>query len=297
MIGGGPAGATAAAAAARAGLSVLLLEAGAHPRAHVGESLLPGIIPILDDIGVLPAVAAAGFHRKTGSTLWGWGKTPRWDLWFADSDAYDAAWFVDRSRFDALLLDHARSCGAQVVERAVVREVLWAGDRVLGVRWQPRGGAAVEVHAATTIDASGESALIARRLGVREPIEGLQHQCMWAHFEAARRLPAPREQQALFVAQPNQWWWMFPAFGRARVSVGVVQLDAAGRRTAPRPDFDGELAACAELTAALGPGARRCTDVRHQRDWSYRMTRVAGAGVDGGGGRRRLPRPRCCRPA
>jgi flavin-dependent dehydrogenase len=256
---------------------VLLLEAGAHPRAHVGESLLPGIIPILAEIGALPAVEAAGFHRKTGSTLWGWGRTPRWDLWFADSDAYDAAWFVDRSRFDALLLQHARTCGATVEERAAVREVLRSGDRVEGVRWQRRGGDAVETRAATTIDASGGSALIARTLGVRAPIEGLQHQCMWAHFEGARRLPAPREQQALFVAQPSQWWWMFPlADGRA--SVGVVQLDAAARRTAPRRDFDRERQACAELTEALGPDARRCTDVRHERDWSYRMSAVAGPG-------------------
>lgn len=135
VVGGGPAGSTAAAALARAGHDVLLLEAGEHPRPHVGESLLPGIIPILDAIGVLPRIEAAGFWAKTGSTLWNWGKTPRWDLWFHDSDAYDHAWLVDRSRFDAILFDHAGRSGAEVRARAVAREVITAR--------RPGGGRAV----------------------------------------------------------------------------------------------------------------------------------------------------------
>ena len=106
VVGGGPAGSTAAAIAALRGLSVLLLEAGRHPRAHVGESLLPGIIPILDEMGALEAVRAAGFRRKTGSTHHGWGQTPRWDLWLRDSEAYDHAWLVERARFDADLCVH-----------------------------------------------------------------------------------------------------------------------------------------------------------------------------------------------
>ncbi len=277
VVGGGPAGATAAAAAARAGLDVLLLEAGEHPRAHVGESLLPGIIPILDDIGALEAVQRAGFWKKTGSTLWGWGLTPRWDLWFADSDAYDAAWLVDRARFDALLFDHARACGVDTCTRAVVRELLWEGERLVGVRWQPRGGEPRTTHGRLVIDASGVSALVARARSVREPIEGLRHQCMWAHFEGASRLPAPREHQALFVAQAQQWWWLFP-LSETRASVGVVQLDAEARQGPPRRDFDALLLACPELHAVLGASAKRCTPVRHERDWSYRMREVAGPG-------------------
>lgn len=278
VVGGGPAGSIAAAKLARAGLRVRLLEAGSHPRAHVGESLLPGIIPILDDVGALPAIEAAGFARKTGSTLWGWGRTPRWDLWFADSDAYDSAWLVERARFDAILFAHARACGAELRERAVVRELLWADDRVVGARWQSRDEPTPKlVHARWVIDASGQSALQGRALGLREPIDGLRHQAMWAHFEGVARLPAPRSEQALFVAQPTQWWWMFP-LADGRTSIGVVQLDAGEHRGPVRPDFDGELAKCDELAALVHPHGRRISEVRNERDWSWRSRTVAGPG-------------------
>jgi flavin-dependent dehydrogenase len=278
VIGGGPAGSTAAAAAARHGLQVLMLEAGQHPRPHVGESMLPGIIPILDDIGALAKVEAAGFARKSGSTLFDWGRTPRWDLWFADSDAYDAAWFVDRARFDALLFDHAVSQGVDARCRAPVREVLHSEGRVAGVRWNDRDrGTVHEAHAPVVIDASGQSGLVSRAQAPRDHIDGLQHQALWAHYENAARLPAPRQDQALFIAQAQQWFWLFPlADGRA--SVGIVQVDAQGRRSAPRPDFDSLVRGCPELVQALGPDARRTTDVRAERDWSYRSRRPAGPG-------------------
>ena len=278
VIGGGPAGSTAAAAAARHGHSVLLLEAAEHPRPHVGESLLPGIIPILDDIGALTKVREAGFARKTGSTLVDWGRTPRWDLWFADSDAYDFAWFVERARFDALLFEHAASVGVDVRSRSPVRSILEDDGRVVGARWQDRDtGEEHEVHASSVIDASGQSGLLSRAKAPRDHIEGLRHQALWAHYEGATALPSPREQQALFVAQAQQWFWMFP-LAEGRASVGVVQLDAEDRRSAPRPDFDALVAGCPELVQALGVDATRCTDVRAERDWSYRSRTPAGPG-------------------
>lgn len=273
IIGGGPAGTTAAAAASRRGLDVLLLEAGSHPRRHVGESLLPGIIPILSEIGALEAVESAGFARKTGSTHWNWGLTPRWDLWFHETDAYDHAWLVDRARFDAILFDAALRAGADARSEAVVRSLIWQEDRLAGVRWTPRGESEERcAHAPIVLDASGQAALVARDLGLREVIEGLRHQAAWAHFEGGQRLPPPREAQALFVAGEDHWVWCFP-LGETRFSIGAVWLEGA-----ERTDLDDVIAANAELSAALGPGLRRVSPVRRERDWSYRVGRVAGPG-------------------
>ncbi|MDC0667229.1 NAD(P)/FAD-dependent oxidoreductase [Nannocystis radixulma] len=276
VVGGGPAGSTAAAVMAKAGLRVLLLEAGSHPRAHVGESLLPGIIPILAEIDALAEVEAAGFGRKTGSTLWGWGKTPRWDLWFHDSDAYDHAWLVERSRFDAILFNAARRAGAELRERAVARSLLWDGERLVGVTWEQEG-LTRETRARLVIDATGQSMLLGRAKGRREEIGGLKHQAMWAHFTGCVGVQPPRHEQALFLAEADQWWWFFP-IGGGRASVGVVQLDAGEARGAPRRDYDGLLAAASELQTVLGPAATRVTPVRHERDWSYRMSEVTGPG-------------------
>ncbi|MCA9649566.1 MAG: tryptophan 7-halogenase [Myxococcales bacterium] len=276
VIGGGPAGSTAAAVAARAGLRVLLLEAGQHPRPHVGESLLPGIIPILQDIDALAAVEAAGFSRKTGSTHHNWGRTPRWDQWFVDGDVYDHAWMVERSRFDAILFDHARRAGADAREHAAVEALRWEGERLRGLDWRPRGGPSRRIEPRLVIDASGQRALVAEARGLREPIEGLRHEALWAHFEGAGHLPPPRERQAFFVAEERCWLWLFP-LGDGRSSVGVVRLDRE-QLDGSRRDYEEAIASSEALRAVLGPHARRVTPVRRERDWSYRVREVTGPG-------------------
>ena len=277
VLGGGPAGSTLAALAAKEGLRVLVLEADAHPRVHVGESLLPGIIPILDAIGALADVEAAGFGLKTGSTHFGWGTTPEWDLYFADTDQYDHAWLVDRARFDAILLAAARRAGAEVWEQSAARDLLWDGERLVGVTCRRRGDdRLLELRARFVVDATGQAALLARHLGLRQILPGLQHRAAWAHFEGAGHLPPPRQHQAVFIAEAGHWIWLFP-LGGGRTSIGVISLDDDA---APAGDdaYDRLLAESPKLRELLGPAARRVTSVRRQRDWSYRVERLVGPG-------------------
>ena len=279
VIGGGPAGTTVAAIAARGGMRVLLLEADVHPRVHVGESLLPGIMPILDRMGALAEVEAAGFTPKTGTTHWQWGATPRWDLWFTDTDAYDHAYLVDRARFDAILFAAAGHAGAVTHTHAAARAFIREGERCVGVRWRRRGEDHDHEAHGFVIDASGQAALLARQLGLRDTIAGLQHQASWAHYEGAGRLPPPREHQALFVAERDHWLWLFP-LSPTRASVGMVRLDPGD--TSEDDDtraarFESAVQGSALFSAVLG-AADRVTPVRTQRDWSYRMRSVAGPG-------------------
>ena len=88
VIGGGPGGSAAAALLARHGFDVTLLERERFPRDHVGESLLPASMPILQDLGVLDHVEAAGFPKKYGATML-WGSDPEpWSWYFRETNRY-----------------------------------------------------------------------------------------------------------------------------------------------------------------------------------------------------------------
>ena len=108
MIGGGPGGSACATLLADRGFAVTLLERATFPREHVGESLLPASIPVLEQIGVMPQIEAAGFVTKRGATLV-WGKDPDpWSWYFADDPEQRPTSFqVVRSQFDQILLDNA----------------------------------------------------------------------------------------------------------------------------------------------------------------------------------------------
>jgi len=220
-------------------------------------------------------VEAAGFGRKSGSTHFQWGATPEWDLFFHDTDLYDHAWLVDRARFDAILFDAARRAGARTIEQAAAKAPIWEGERLAGVGWRLRGEEAQrELRARFVVDATGQAFFLARHLGLREPLPGLKHQAAWAHWEAAGRLPAPRQHQAVFVAEAQRWLWLFP-LSAERASVGVIGLD---ERPIGELEYTAAIRESGRLSAILGENARRVTPVRSQRDWSYQVREVCGPG-------------------
>ena len=107
VVGGGPAGSTAAGLLAREGFDVTVLELSKFPRYHIGESLLPTILPIMDLLGVREKLETFGFQRKHGAYL-EWG-SETWALDFGElSGNYTHAFQVERSEFDLLLLESCR---------------------------------------------------------------------------------------------------------------------------------------------------------------------------------------------
>ncbi|KAG2015793.1 hypothetical protein CC2G_009028 [Coprinopsis cinerea AmutBmut pab1-1] len=138
VIGGGPAGAYAAAALAREGIDVTLLEASKFPRYHIGESLIPSIRHYLRFIGAEEKLASMGFVRKPGSAIKFNQYKREGYTDFVALGHQNNAWNVVRSEFDLMLLNHARSCGVSVYEQTRVESVEFSAiepDRPVSVSW------------------------------------------------------------------------------------------------------------------------------------------------------------------
>lgn len=283
VIGGGPAGSTAAALLAREGRRVVLIDRDRWPRYHVGESLLPGVLPFLEELGALGAVESIGFRRKTGQTFqWGKDRTP-WHLDFRQLDLYPYAFFVERAEFDHALLKNAVRLGVELREETHAEALLMEGSHVRGVRVRGPDGATTALTARYVIDASGQNALIARHLGARKWVEGLRNLAVWSYWRGAAPVPPPQDEHIFTVSIPDGWVWFIP-LRDGRTSVGVVTVDW----TRNRPDPGGRafdldawyegVARGAETIGALLAGAERTEEVRAQRDWSYCTTRFHGPG-------------------
>ncbi len=198
VVGGGPAGAAAAARLARLGHDVLLVEAEPFPRPRVGESLTPGILPLLDSLGVRDEVESAGFFRPRRAVV-------RW-AGVADErpEAEGEAGFqVDRGRFDHILLRAAASAGARLVQparafRAPAKES--GGPSLL---LQPGGGGrAIGVRTRFVVDACGRAGLLGgRKCRLAPPTVAL--------YGYWRETPF-RGPEARVEAGREQWYWGAP---------------------------------------------------------------------------------------
>src|SRR5213079_837179 len=131
IIGGGPAGSTAATLLARAGRRVVVLERDKFPRFHIGESLLPFSMQQFDRLGVREKLDRT-FMPKYGGEIVAACGTRGIKFYFKDGyrSQRDRAYQVTRSDFDKVLLDHSRENGAEVREETEVTKLDFASDHV-----------------------------------------------------------------------------------------------------------------------------------------------------------------------
>jgi len=191
-------------------------------------------------------------------------------------------WQVDRAEFDNLLLERARELGAEVRQGVSVRDLIREGERVVGVRAgaaSDPGETAREIRAPVTIDATGQNAFIARRLGILRQDPCLRKASAFAHYRGGLRDSGVDEGATLIINAPGKkgWFWYIP-LSRDRVSVGVVgDPDIFKGRGGPEAVLDDEIQACRETRRRLA-GAERISPVRVLRDFSYRAETCAGDG-------------------
>ncbi|MDC3960143.1 NAD(P)/FAD-dependent oxidoreductase [Polyangium jinanense] len=300
VIGGGPAGTTAATMLKRTNPDrrVVLFERTPFPRHHVGESTLPDMNPILRRLGVLRTIDAAGFVRKRGITYkWAHDKPVFSEVFSTgvlDSLVRDGgeglpdyAWQIDRSRYDHILLEHARAQGVEIRQPASVDSVLREGDRVTGLRVSHEGTETTwESH--FVVDASGQARVLSRWLGLSKDVHALGDLAIYRYYEGFRwredLIGAEDRSKIFFSATPAGWMWFIPLSSRL-VSVGLVTRRPFLQSHEPSALFDRELATVPEMQDMLAeaaqtsaPGETEPPRTHTIADWSYSHANPAGPG-------------------
>jgi flavin-dependent dehydrogenase len=281
IIGGGPAGSTAAALLAKAGVQVRLLERDTFPRYHIGESLLASCLPTLRLSGAFDKVKEHGFQVKRGG-VFHW-RNDRWLLdWskLVDPDAW--SWQVDRASYDDILLRNAAEQGAEVIEGATVKDVEFHGGRPVCASWVDRDGTIHCTDFDFLIDASGRAGVLSRQhFDMRRPHEVFQNVAVWGYWDGARPLPGGPEGAINVVSAPEGWFWHIP-LGGTRYSVGYVSFKRSFVEQRPSYGslerfYRGALEQSADMRWLL-EDAVLSGEVRAEQDYSYVSERFCGPG-------------------
>jgi flavin-dependent dehydrogenase len=283
IIGAGPAGLTLGCYLAHAGVPCLIVEKAHHPRPHVGESLMPAVVPILREIGFLEVLEAAEFPRSGGviyHTDRGKGIEIAYGEFPQDGEEQPYTYHVDRGKFDLLLLKHAEMLGCKIVEGVTAQEAVFDDDgRVRGVRVR-FGGQSVKIPAEVVADATGRATRIGRQLELRTDHPVLDQFALHAWFsnvDRGRRKTASYT-HVFFLPQLRGWAWQAP-INHEITSLGLV----ADKRAYQAADLAVEDFFLASL--GLNPALARATakarllnDIKGEVNYSYQLGRVCGDG-------------------
>lgn len=275
VVGGGPGGSTAATFLSRGGLRVALFEREVFPRFHVGESLMPAVMYILEQLGVREAVETRGFQVKYGAMFYDMEAAAEQTFYFLTGQPWPNYSFqVPRADFDAVLLDHARAAGVTVFQPATVEGAAFDAEGVTVTAVRERGPLAL--RARMLVDASGRSAFLASRQGRRQRIPNLGKVALFAHFQGAARLSGKEEGNIRIYVFRDGWFWWIPLAGDL-TSVGAVMhgRTVQGWSGSLEDLFADMIRRCAPVATGLAR-ARRITPVHREANFSYVNAPVVG---------------------
>jgi len=282
VVGAGPGGSTVASYLAKAGKKVIVFERERFPRFHIGESLLPHNLPLLEELGLMEQMEkrfirkyAANFSDRGGT------RTVRYPFAEAISKKYPYAYEVERSEFDLMLAENASTLGAEVRFGWSVNKVIFENDQAVGVEaTEIDSGQKITVRCPVVVDASGQSILMGKRLGLKRKSMLKTRAAFFTHFENAQREPGDREGDIQIVAYRYGWFWMIPFKGNT-TSVGVVINEAflAGRKK--EDDLETSLWRAINETPYVKDRLKNATQkwpAKSIGNYSYGMKRYAGNG-------------------
>ncbi len=283
VIGGGPAGATCSTLIAQAGISVTLFEREIFPRFHIGESLIPETYWVLRRLNMLDKMKRSAFVKKHSVQFVGSSGRLSEPFYFTEHKPHECSqtWQVLRSEFDQMMLENAVEHGVTVHQGVRVLDVLFDGDRAIGVRVKYASGEEADVFADVVVDASGQSHLIAGRsnLLVKDPV--LNKGAIWSYWEGAYR-DTGRDEGATMVLQTKGkqgWFWYIPLHNNL-VSVGVVssfEYLFDKQRGDHEAVYEQELKNCPACLERVSVG-KRAAGIYATKDYTYKSKKFAGDG-------------------
>lgn len=278
IIGGGPAGSTAATLLAQRGRKVIVLEREKFPRFHIGESLLPFSMSALERLGVMPKLEAAGFMPKHGAEIASGSGDREVRFYFKNGfqPQRDTAFQVERSRFDKILLDHAAEAGAEVCESTLVTSVEFHPTEVTLTIRRDHKPESEPVSARYVLDCSGRNTIIASKFDLKRVYPNLKKFAIYAHFDGVAMPDGVDGTLTRMVRGNDHWFWLIP-LSRTRTSVGVVMDTAKFKALAKKPEqvLNEAISVLPSMRSRM-ESSTRVSAIYSSGDYSYRNTRLHG---------------------
>ena len=281
VIGGGPAGTTAATFLARKGWKVALLEKSRHPRFHIGESLLPMNLPILERLGVLEQVRAIGVH-KLGADFPVQDAADTTHVFRFDralDPRFGYAFQVKREQFDQLLFENARASGVDAREDTTVERVEFEGGRPRVAHARTRDGRGYRVRFGYLVDASGRDTFLGNTLKLKGKSKLHQSAAIFSHFKGVQRREGEDAGNITVDRFAHGWFWLIPLKDDV-MSVGAVCFPEylKQRRGSANEEFLMQTLQSTPTVWKRMQQAQRVAPVHVTGNYSYTCSTMAGPG-------------------
>jgi flavin-dependent dehydrogenase len=284
VMGGGPAGSSAASMLAREGRQVILFEKEVFPRHHIGESLMTDTYWTFRRMGLLEKLRESPFVRKYSVQFANAAGKESRPFYFFEAVHHESAvtWQVTRAKFDELLINHAAESGATVHQGVLVKQVLFEGDRAVGVEVQMPDGSREQFFAKVVVDATGQMAMLSNKFRWRVRDPKLKKAVLYSYWKNAHREPDLNGGATLVLRTEHGsggWFWYIP-LDDGITSVGIVadpDYLLKGRGQDLAKIYNEEIEKCEPCRRRVA-GGERVDKIYSILDYSYRSKHSAGNG-------------------